>query len=333
MKKNFIYIAMISLLLFSITFSCKKEMEPTQQITETSVEYTEFELKLARQLTDFKIHLDNPLKSDLTQSVDSARWYLEALFNVENAYTEEPYKISRKDTIFHVMALDGQGNVRSEDVAAMYNIMLQSLSDLEYEIADPNIMPIFGFLSLVENDDDEASFMFIIGFGFYSSFYQPFDTTDNWYFGNMQGKCDGTYQWVSDAGLKLRSKLNNPMIQWSRPGAWVDPEHSSAFYYEYPDVNNENPESNVDYMIYYEEASSLQCLEYDELNFYLSKAHEIFYTYNNQYLPNTNLLGKRPPGKHFIEMDTIWTQSVPGQKYQHNYYMWYGVRVNLPYDR
>ena len=168
MKKNNIYITIVSLLMVSLTFSCKKEIELTQQTTGQGVEYTEFELKLARLLQGFKIQLDNPLKSDLTQSVDSARWYLEALFNVENAYTDEPYKISRKDTIFHVLELDGQGNARSEDVANMYNSMSQSLSDLEYEIADPNIIPIFGFLSLVENDDDAANFMFIIGFGFYS---------------------------------------------------------------------------------------------------------------------------------------------------------------------
>ena len=148
----------------------------------------------------------------------------------------------------------------------------------------------------------------------------------------MQGKCDGTYQWVSDAGLKLRSKLNNPLIQWALPGAWINTEQRQAFYDEYPDVNNENPESNVDYMIYYEEASSLQCLEYDELNFYLSKAHEIFYTYDNQCLPNTNLFGKRPPGKHFIDMD-IWARDSTGVWYEHRYYMNYGVRVNIPYDR
>lgn len=332
MKKTFIFTAMISLLMVSILFSCKKEMEPTEQIAEQGVEYTEFEWKLARQLQGFKIQLDNPLKSDLTQSVDSAKWYLEALFNVENAYTEEPYKISRKDTIFHVLALDGQGNARSEDVANMYNSMLQSLSDLEYEIADPNIIPIFGFLSLIENDDDEASFMFIIGFGFYTSYYDPFNTTDNWYFGNMMGKCDSTQLHDSDAGQQLKKRLNNPMIQWAFPGAWIATEQRQAFYYEYPDVNNENPESNVGYMIYYEEASTFQCLEYDELNFYLSKAHEIFYTYDNQYLPNTNLFGKRIPGKHFIEMD-IWTPHQAGHWYEHRYYMTYGVRVNIPYER
>jgi len=331
MKKTFIFIAMISLLMVSIMYSCKKEIEPNQQTTEQSVEYTEFELKLAKQLKNYKTQMENPLKSDLTQSIDSARWYLEALFNVENAYTEAPYRISRQDTIFHSLELDGQGFAKSEDVANMYNSMLQSLTNLEYEIADPNIIPVFGSLSLVENDDDEASFMFILNFGFYSNYYYPFTTSDNWYFGNMLGKCDGTQLWVSDAGIKLKGKLNNPLIQWIKPGTWISIESGTAFYYEYPDVNNENPESNVDYMIYYEEASSLQCLEYDELNFYLSKAHEIFYTYNNQYLPNTNLPGKRIPGKHFIDVN-IWTPSDPGIKYQHNYSMRYGVRVSLPND-
>ena len=208
--------------------------------------------------------------------------------------------------------------------------MLSDLDSLEIVIADPNILAVFARLELLTTNASEAEFMLVTGFGnYYNSIYWPFFDDDDWYFGNMLGRCDGTYIYESDGGQELKTRLNNPYIQWVGPGSFVDPVQRHAFYYEYPDVNNENPEPNVDYMIYYEESpNGLQCLENEELTFYLNMAHNIFYTYDTQFLPNTTLHGKRPFGKAFMNM-TICTPS-GDDWWEHKYYMFYGTRINLP---
>ena len=148
----------------------------------------------------------------------------------------------------------------------------------------------------------------------------------------MQGKCDGSYLWVSDGGQELKRRLNNPYFQWAGPGSFVDYVYRDAQWYEYPDVNNINPEPNVTSLVYHELSIDTTCLENDEMTFYLNQAHDIIYTYENQFLPNTNLHGKKPVGKSFVSFDIYTPDSIlPNtHMWKHIYYLKYGTRINLP---
>lgn len=333
MKKNFIYIAMVSLLMFSITFSCKKEMEPTQQITETSVEYTEFELKLARQLQGFKIQLDNPLKSDFTLSADSARWYLQLLFNVDRAYTEEPHKIVRKDTIYYEMQLsDSRANFTNMN--NLYQEMIVDFEALEQEISDAGIVAVYGMLNTINQTPNLISLEMVFAFGSpYSGNYIPFFEIDNWYYGNMLGRCDGQYQWESDAGEELEYKfLNDQLFAYVNAGSWIDfLPYISIFAGDYYEPFYDG------HLIYWEIAPTTPppCIPYDKMNFYLNMGHNIMYTFDDTYIPNsTTIKGTRPRGYMFADIDVTTSATPHGTDtmvYQHIYDVTYGIRASLPW--
>jgi len=90
-------------------------------------------------------------------------------------------------------------------------------------------------------------------------------------------------------------------------------------------------------MIYYEvtDNDNWPCIEYDELSFYLSRLHEIIYTYIDDNIPNTTTLyGKRPLGKSYVPgFTTIYTpngQNGADYWWEHRFWMRYATRVNIP---
>ncbi|NQU33141.1 MAG: hypothetical protein HQ521_07890 [Bacteroidetes bacterium] len=151
----------------------------------------------------------------------------------------------------------------------------------------------------------------------------------------MDGHFDGTNVNESDGGQELKTRLNTPFFQYFIPGSFIDQEEAIPNYIYYEDVNGEHPQSDsVDYFIYYQETTGLYpCLENEKLTFYLAKAHDIIYTYDDDYLPGTTLLGQRPVGKSFMGF-RIWTPNgtlANGNSWwKHVYYIDYGTRVNIP---
>jgi len=335
MKKTFSIISIITVVFITL-FSCSKKQNDFVDKVKTN-NLTEYETTILNKLTNFKHKLNSNLRDNDPMTLDSAEWYMESYYNVVEARTEDPYKNVRKDTTYYTLPLNSQGMVEFADMNSMYNQMLSDLDSLEYLIANPNIFPVYGMLDLLSSNGSSADFMLTTGFGSsYNGNYEPFDADDDWHWGNMQGRCDGTYLWVSDGGQELKRRLNNPYFQWAGPGSFIDPVSRNAYYYEYPDVNNENPESNVGYLIYYEESTinnPLPCLENDEMTFYLNKAHDIIYTFDNQNLPGTTTLyGKRPAGKAFMSFDIYTPDGTVNNNYywEHEYFIKYGTRINLP---
>ena len=335
--RKFIFIFTITLLVITIVNACKKDSESmqTNPNNNTEQQYTDYEWEVYYKLQSFKQKQNSNMRGNDPMTLDSAEWYMETTFNVEEARTEEPYKITRRDSTYYTLMLNSAGMVEFSDMNNMYNNMLSDLDSIEYVIANPDILPIFATLDLLTNDGYEAEFMLILRFGeYYSGNYLPFLDIDDWKFGNMQGYCEITGG-DSDGGQELKARLNHPLFQYGDPGSYIDPVQRSAFYYEYPDVNDENPDDNVNHMIFYEVRSIDEpCLEDDELTFYLDMAHDIFYTFDNQNLPNTTtLFGKRPIGKVYVDM-TIWTPNgtlANGNNWwEHRYYINYATRINIP---
>lgn len=329
------------LTIFTITtlflLSCSKNNESNMSPKNDNQALNNYEKVIYNKLISFKQKLNKHYKTTDPMTLDSAEWYIESYYNVADARTEDPYKNVRKDTTYYVLPLNSQGLVEFEDMNTMYNQMLADLDSMEQVIANADVFPVYGMLDLLSNNGSSADFMLTTGFGSnYNGNYEPFDDDDDWHWGNMQDRCDGIHLWESDGGQELKRRLNNPYFAWAGPGSFLNSETINVYYYEYPDVNNQNPEPNVDYMIYYEESSTtnpLPCLEDDEMTFYLNMAHDIIYTFDDQYLPNTNLYGQRPAGKSFMEFD-IYTPdgtATNGKHYwEHQYFITYGIRINLP---
>jgi len=333
MKKTIILILLAGLTA-TFFYACKKNTEPMQKDNSTETQYTDYEWQIYYKLQDMNQKLNGGERGLDPISLAEAEWYMETNFNVEEARTEDPVKLQRKDTTYYTLPLAGANLAEYSDINTMYNEMLSDLDSLEFVISDPSLMPMYASLSLIQSTLTSADFMLIIGFGsYYSGNYAPFYADDDWKFGNMLGHCDGSNVTESDGGQELITRLNNPFFQWAGPGSFIDPEQKPINYYEYPDVNNQNPDADVDYMIFYQElASGEPCLENDELTFYLNNLHNIIYTYDDDYLPNTTLYGKRPEGKSFIDIEIYTPYGFDNSVYwwEHRFWANYGKRVNIP---
>lgn len=336
MKKILIIFVIIGMTI-TLFYACKKNTDLMQTNNNTEQQYTDYEWEVFYKLQSFKQKLNSNLKGTDPMTLDSAEWYLETNYNVDEARTEEPYRITRKDSTYYVLPLNSNGLVEFDDMNTMYNQMLSDLDSLEIVIADPDIIPVFAILNVLTSNADEAELMLITGFGYYySGNYAPFYDDDDWKFGNMLGHCDGTNQWESDGGQELKERLNNPFFTWSDPGSFSDYVERIVHYYDYPDFYNEHPQPNdVNYFVYFEITNGdTTCLENEELDFYLDKAHDIIYTYDNNYLPGSDTLyGQRPPGKTYSHF-SIWTPdtTLPNGNiwWEHRYFIHYATRINLP---
>ncbi|MDP2721804.1 MAG: hypothetical protein Q8O72_03505 [Bacteroidales bacterium] len=262
---------------------------------------------------------------------------METNFNVEKARTEEPYKLIYKDSTYYTLSLNGSGMAEYYDINVMYNEILSDVDSIEYVIANPEVIPVFAGLKLLSSNNNEAAFMLTIGIGtYYGGNYAPFYSYDDWYFGNNLGRIDGYLLYHSDAGQQLTNRLNNPFFEYFTPGSFLEPaEQRYVQFGDYPDIDNLNPETNVDYLIYYEESTAFPSpiLENEELTFYLNNLHNIIYTYDDQVVPHTTGLGGRPHGYAFRDVN-VWTPTEPltgGEYYyEHRYTVYYAIRVNIP---
>lgn len=275
------------------------------------------------------------LKSSNSITLDSAEWYMETQFNVEEARTEETYKLIYQDSTFYTMELNGSGLVTYDAMNNIYNDILGDLDSIEYVISNADVIPVYGNLVVISSNNVSAELVLYWGFGtYYNGNYAPFYYIDDWYYGNVLGRTDGAYLWESDAGIELNNRLNNPYFQYFQPGSYVSPmEYVGIRYNEYPDVNDLNPESNVDYLTYYEESTEYPSpeLENEELTFYRENLHNIIYTYDDKIVPRSDSAGKRPYGLAFEKLVT-WTETDTINNmyyYEHGHTVTYATRVNI----
>ncbi len=334
MKKLLIVFIFIGMAV-AVFYSCKKNTDNMQINTNSEQQYSAYEWEVYYKLQSFKQKLNSNLRSINPITLDSAKWYMESYLNVDKARTKEPYKITRNDSTYYVLPLNSNGLVEFNNMNTMYNQMINDLDSIV--IANPGVIPVFAVLKELTNNTNEAEFLLITGYGnYYSGNYAPFYDDDDWKFGNMLGHCDGTNQWESDGGQELKTRLNNPFFAWAGPGSFVDPVEEIVHYYEYPDYYDEHPQpDSVNFLLFYQETPGFSpCLENEELDFYLDKAHDIIYTYDSILLPGNSILtGKRPYGKVF-EWFSIWTPDsiTPNNNHswEHVYYIHYATRISLP---
>ncbi|MBU1010954.1 MAG: hypothetical protein KKD74_12545 [Bacteroidetes bacterium] len=334
--KKLSFLLLFAALTFLFIWSCKKEFSRDESDHSKTKTYSVAALALHQKLLEFKTTLHSDLKSAEVFDLDTAVWYIGTMFNVEKAYTTEPFRRVRRDTVSYQIDLNNDGLVTVSDMNNLYNHMIADLQNFDEEINDPDVLPVYGNLRIIQTAQNYAILRMTYGWGIYYTYpYDPFYSDDNWRYGNMIGRCDGTGQWQSDGGQELELRLNDPYFEYPTPGSFVNPVFRDIPPKTYPDIYIEHPQpDSVDYLIYYQVTSGfLGCLEYDELEFYLTKMHQIIYTFDDTYLPNNDsLFGKRPRGKFFESIDYWTPDSIYGteHKYMHYPSVVYSDRVDVP---
>ena len=312
-KNNLILITLV--LMLSVLYSCKKDAGVVDTYP-ASPTYTPEAMALWSKLNNFNQKIKSGLKAEEFISPDSAMWYLEALFNVQQA-TDTTFDDVVTYKRNYSLNVNTNGTVNMSDLVAVYN---QLVADLQTELQ--NIDADYKFLIIADLQETtmksgDFEMELTAGLGINPLFYyEPITTDDNWFYGNMLGRCDGTYLGQSDAGQELKRRFNNPNMAYPFPhNAWINipipVEISNA---NYPD------------RIFYEEALSNPCIEYDQLTYLLTQGHYIIYNDKNAELPS-----EKPDGLYFKALD-LWTnnQNPPDGEYWHKYLIWYGTPINIP---
>lgn len=313
MKTNIISI-LITILFIAGFYSCSKESDSLPESKSKTHTYTADEMALWRQLNNFNQKIKRGLKSEEFISPDSAMWYLEALFNVQQAADTTFDEVKSYERTY-TLSVNNNGTVNMSEVVSVYN---QLVSDLNGELAQ--IDADYKFLIIADLKEESlksGGFTMTLSGGLGINplnYYQPFTSVDNWYYGHLLGRSDGAYLWVSDAGVELARRFNHPYIYYPPGTSWSNIDSREA------------SNSNFPGRVYYEEAMSAPIIPYTSMQYYLTQGHYIIYNY-----PNDVPSGLRIENKFFNSM-VLWTNEEPplDHKYWHKYQIFYGTPSMLP---
>jgi hypothetical protein len=301
--------------MVSAFYSCNKNNNPTPEPANNGRTYTADEMALWRQLNNFNQKIKTGLKSEEFVSPDSAMWYLEALFNVQQA-TDTTFNEVKSYERTYSLNVNTNGTVNMSEVVNVYN---QLVTDLDSELSQ--IASDYKFLIIADLEQESLkagtfTISLMAGLGINPLvLYEPITTTDNWRSGNMKGHCENS-AYDSDAGQELLRRFNNPSLEYEFPhNSWINVYSTlNLSHDQYPN------------RIFYEVAPSEPCVEYNELQYYLTQGHYIIYNSSSQ-TPK----GEKPAGLYF-KLLILWTNDdfPSDHKYFHIYRIEYGTPVNIP---
>jgi hypothetical protein len=201
-------------LLLVFIGACSKEKNRTEPVRQL----TDFDMKVGNNIKNFiskvDIQLKNPtLKCLETIDKDSALWYLEATFNYCYGFPNEFYDDFEIDTLGMTLDLTVDGRVNMTDLANKYNQMVQEISILYNSSGFAQRGLSIVNLDEVQFVDNYINFYIHIIIGRKGTIPPgvviegPFGDEDNWWYGEMEGKCD-EFLMDSDAAQQLMLVMN-----------------------------------------------------------------------------------------------------------------------------
>ena len=269
--------------------SCQKSGEEITTTPET--EATAFDIKVGNAINSFidkvAYQKENPgFKSLETISADSALWYLESTFNYCYGFPNEFYKSFAIDTLSFSLLLSGS-EVNMTDLTDKFNEMIQEISTTYHAVAYAEKGLSLVNLQEATIEDNLLHFTVQVVTGEKGEVPPspvldgPFEEGDDWWYGEMQGRCD-EFLLDSDAAQQLKLAMNATL-----------PDPDGNFYVINPvDINKEGGdpdlrrpndiEDNVhDYYLFYgnEDIGDVElCLNRNAMNWYYSSLEYLVFT-------------------------------------------------------
>ncbi len=336
--KTFLKLMMVIVILSLV--ACDKDqpgnpqLGNSYQLTQDDQIVTSRILKFRQKLAYKKAHPS--YKSSQLVNIDSARWDVETNLNTTYAFPDGKYLRTLIDSaLLYMPAVDTM--LTTEDgMLALYEQCFSKAVEVfqNCPYAQKNLL----FVSLKKgelvNNEYEVTIKVMMGEVLSSGYtYNPFGPDDDWIYGDMYGKCDGTLFNESDAGKQLESQLNN-----NRPIFLPGPGYRIVYTLD-PDspyilVGSEYTNSNGQYLICYMEkygdfTDEEKCLDDGEMNFHYNGEREVIYdrmqiTYNKPN--NWEFMNSMIDGK----LENIGTDQ---QRIRHENKLYYSYRhvVKLEY--
>jgi hypothetical protein len=296
MKKYFLVLLLFFMSIILI-FSCRKSFEPQPNPDQKINPANETEMKIQSFLNG----MNNNLKSGSTYTIEDAIWYAVATLNYSYAIYDSSFIYSSIETSSFSINLNPNNTVNQSDLQAAYGKMVDSLEAHYDGIQDS---PKHVFLCEVRNVSNSVGtldlvMVSVIGCGFTQNQYGSFGQTDYWFSVLDSGKCDSYHgQGVGeDASDRLEQKIMNPMILPVQDWRVYAIPGSEDFFEDVDPTDYPYGSAPRDFRGFYVNVESEswpgpQCLDPDEMNFYIS-ANGIDFIIDDL----------QPQGKEFISID------------------------------
>ncbi|MGV8113347.1 MAG: hypothetical protein AB2L17_10605 [Lentimicrobium sp.] len=252
-------------------------------------------------------------KSGGSMTSDSAEWHLEGLLNFEQA--NNTHEFIQVEFLYDTLTWPASNGVISyEGLQQVYATVNELARSMALQSGNPDYTFDVIDLQVIETGlkNGEQAVMVSLSGGLPGTIptYMPFDATDYWESGGLQGKCDiyaGQFM-GRDATTELEDHFRGP---YTIPSYFVSIEtiYARAFDNEATD----NPYG--DYMMWMENSNhSNHCLSPGELNYYLSKWDFI----KNKY---------KPANKTYCSVDVFYDVAVGNWPDFYTYILKYGINI------
>lgn len=304
--KNKLFILGCAALMVAGTFnSCSKD-QPAADEQNNTVQITAADRAVAGRILEFRRKLDfkktNPtLKSSEIIAIDDARLDVETNFNATYGFPHEKYeKTSTESTLVYLPVIDNISTT-VDNMLALYDECLTKVLVLYNNSTLENKELLFINLKKgeIESGQLQLRLNVVLGTKQQTGYnWEPFGEGDNWLYGDLFGKCNGTES-GSDAAEQIQDQINA-----NRPIYWISPPYRYVYTIDidspYELQGHEFKNINGDNLIFYIEKAELTaddlCLEVSEMNFHYNGEHEVIY----DLMPSSN---NKPLNWEFMECD------------------------------
>ncbi len=261
--------------------SCSKQETGVTQ-NETCI--TQADKAFVSKIVNFKQKVkylrENPdFKSGESMEADSVIWYMETLFNATYSFADEHYQKTKVDTATVQIDIDENNEASLDDMASTFDEIINIVTQFYYACEFSQK----GFLLLDLREAETTNNKLIISLrsviGEKDGDWNPFGPDDDWWFGELRGKCDWSNP-GTDAAEKIQEaiNINKPLVS-PPPGyrfIYSDYEQIELFGHEYENNNGEK-------LIFYIENENGnftindKCIVPNEMNFYFFGEQEVIY--------------------------------------------------------
>jgi hypothetical protein len=331
MKNAYFYLVTICLLIVgAIIISCTKQNSVDLAENPSKPFQSAEDFKVEKEITSFINKLDfikmNPnLKNGETIAIDSAIYYLEAASNMTYANAGESIQKYVIDSCYINVTVTN-GIIQLAEVQNAYEQMIDSLSYFNANLPSGYKQLVMNDVTLKAMDEDEgnATLGIVAGFNIVAEGSSSI-SFDPWYWGMLNGKCNGTYAGISDAAEELEKKIMLRKGIVSGNSYYTEIDSVEVLSVEFINPNDPIPGDNMyDFLMFRNLDDGFMpnvhiCLSSEEMSFYLLGTEQVVYN----YAPD----GARPEGKSFISLNLVGDYVLTSESTEYFHYgkIFYGV--------
>jgi hypothetical protein len=254
----------VILSIFSIAFyGCKKDNEPATQKNSSASN----DLKIEKQIINFKNKIKSNLKSDETLSIDSAVWYVEAALNYSHSVVQRCTEFKVDTIVIPVPVNDGKVSLQdlSSAMSSFEESIASDLANSGYANASLYLADI-SVAHLKSINNVNLKMTALVNSGYIDPTH--FHVGDDWIWGGRRGKCDGTCV-GRDAATELTRVSNMYVAIPSGSYYYTDLEEIWIDPFENPPTPP-NPWGFDDTPLFRAYTPFNPCIPYDAMNYYLN---------------------------------------------------------------